>query len=88
MTVAAMMASDILLNPKHVGSIPQVVAKVWKYLGSTLGITPKECGDPPCSNIACVTCRTCHIRTSYTVYMVCSMQRAITMAMAMAMARL
>ena len=42
MTIATLMAADVLLNPKHVGKVRAVLEKVYKYLGSTLGITLKE----------------------------------------------
>ena len=42
MTIATLMAADVLLNPKHVGKVKAVLEKVYKYLGSTLGVTSKE----------------------------------------------
>ena len=42
MTIATLMAADVLLNPKHAGKVKAVLEKVYKYLGSTVGVTLKE----------------------------------------------
>ena len=44
MTLATMMASDILLNPKYVQDMKGAVTRMWRFVGSALGVTKADLG--------------------------------------------
>ena len=42
LTVSTMLACDVVLNAKHAGKQKLICADVYKYMGTTLGVTKRD----------------------------------------------